>query len=298
MTLVSGGGRRHGGWLPTLAVIGMLVLGFVAVAISALTHHYARAKPAVARSGIVPPARSLATPPPSMAASPSGVKPSPAAQTVSNDVPVRPLPSTPNPVAVVSPTTELPVATPPPLASTPVPRGNPIKVHVETHPSGAEIRLAGKLLGTTPLDVTLPPGEHQLIAHYRNWAEVRHTLHLDADQLTALEDIHMMSPTAMIPPIDGPASPGAKKHPVAASTPRRDAVRSSPTTAGNAIVHFPTPSVSVPSSRGPEPFLAQPTPVRRARPGLTPFDPDGALDPAPRRRAPELPPLPSDDSAD
>ena len=104
----------------------------------------------------------------------------------------------------------------------------------------------------------------------------------------------MTSPTTLLPSADSPAVPTAKKpHPVAAATPRRDPPRSPAIPNGNALVHFPTPS-----GRGPEPFLAEPIPAPRGRPILTPFDPDGASDPAPRRRSPDAPALQSDTNDD
>ncbi len=298
LTLVSAGGQRDCSWLPTLAVAGVLALGFAAVVVAAVTHRHPHPNAVAAHSGNVSPVHPVATPRATVAATPTSVKSSPMAQTVSNDVPVRPV-STLSPAADVSTPAELPAATPPPLSPPPPPHSSTIKVRVETRPSGAEIRMSGKLLGTTPLEISLPPGDHALSARYRNWTEVRHTLHLDADQLTALEEVRMAPPTTMVPPVENAPSPNGKKHPAAAATPRRDSPRPASTPTGGALIYFPTPPASAqPSVRGPEPFLVPPTPAKRGRPNLTPFDPDGTSDPAPRRRLPEPQPLHSDADED
>ena len=288
LTLVSGG-RHYRSWLPTLVVAGLLTAAVAAVAVAAFVRQHPRAKTGNTLAASVAPAP---RPPASVAS--SAADPAPVARTVSNDAPFRQEPPNPGPLPSVSAPERNP-ATPPPLFTSPVPSDATVKVRVETHPSGAEIRMAGKLLGTTPLEVTLPTGEHQLVAHYRNWPEVRHTLHLDADQLSTLAEIQI-TPPAKLPLAEGTASTGTKTRPTPAAPARRDNGRPFP--GSNAIVHFPSPSASpAASSRGPEPFLAEPTPPRRARPGLTPFDPDGSSNPVPRRRPPD-PPLASDEGGD
>ena len=294
LRLVSNGGRRYRSWLPTLAVAGILMLAFVAVAIAVAIRHYPRTKTPNAR---VATSKTSATPSVASKATPASVKPSPVARAVSNDTTTHRESPAPSPLAAVSTPAEI-SSTPPPLSPTPTPRENMVKVRVETRPSGAEIRMSGKLLGTTPLELNLAPGEHQLVARYRNWPEVRHILHLDTDQFSALDEIHMIPPT-LVPLATGTPSSGGKSRPSASPTPRRDASRVSPTPSGNGVVHFPSPSATAaPSSRGPEPFLAQPTPGKRTRPAPAPFDPDGTFDSVPRRRTPEPPPLQSDDGAD
>ncbi len=294
LTLVSGNGQRHGSWLPTLLVAGFLGVVSAVVIFAAVTRHHPPDKIPRANAASKTPLR----PTPAPGTTPTAVKSSPAARPVSNDSPARKEAPTPGPTTVVPAPAERNLSTPPPLSPTPPARDGIVKVRVETRPTGAEIRMSGKLLGTTPLELNLSPGEHQLIAHYRNWPEVRHTLHLDADQLTALDEIHMIPP-ALVPSADAVPSPGARTHrPITSPTPRRDGSRLSPIPPGNSVVHFPSPAASAAaSSRGPEPFLAQPTPVRRARP-VTPFDPDGTSDLAPRHRTPEPQPLQSEDAAD
>ena len=298
LTLVSDNGRRSGGWLPTLLVAGFLGVVSAVVIFAAVTRHPASTKNPRNHAANASPTRQTPSLPAASADIPPAAKPSPAAHPVANSSPARKETATPVPTTVVPARAETSVSTPPPLSPMPPARENMVKVRVETRPSGAEIRMSGKLLGTTPLDLTLEPGDHQLVAHYRNWPEVRHTLHLDSDQLTALDEIHMISPT-LVPSADAATSPAGKNHhPTPSATPRRDGSHPSPIPPGNAIVHFPSPAASAPaSSRGPEPFLAQPTPVRRAR-AVTLSDPDETSDPAPRRRPPEPPPLQSEDGAD
>ncbi len=153
---------------------------------------------------------------------------------------------------------------------------------METKPTGAEVRLAGKLLGTTPLELTLPPGEHQLVARYRNWPEVHHTLHLDRDQLTASDEIHMIPP-ALVAAVE-PASPSPRPRHSPSLTPRRDTAHTTPTPAGDGLIHFPPPASTPTSGRGLEPFLSTPPQYRRARPAPNPADLDGGSQPEPRRR--------------
>ncbi len=297
LALVSGSGRRNRGWLPTLVVAGVLALGFVAVVIAAMSHHKPRASTVAANAGDRVTPRQTAASHVSASVAPSSAKPSPVAHPVSNNTLSRTETPAPSPLAVISTPVEA-ASIPPPLSAATSPRENTVKVRVETRPAGAEIRMSGKLLGTTPLDLTLPSGDHQLIAHYRNWPEVHHTLHLDSDQLSALDEIHMIPPT-MVPTAGSPPSPDAKNHRSPSPTPRRDGSRPSPTPTGNGIVHFPSPAASAtPAGRGPEPFLAQPTPGKRPRSSPAPFDPDGTSDPAPRRRTPEPQPLQSADGDD
>lgn len=48
----------------------------------------------------------------------------------------------------------------------------PVRVLIDSRPDHAEIRLAGKFVGTTPLEYRLVPGEHRIElsrARYKSW---------------------------------------------------------------------------------------------------------------------------------
>ena len=272
----SSGGRGFRSWLPTALVGLVVVVGAMAV-FAAITQRKAPTKkPSAATTP-----RPVAVP--SVAAS---ARPSSTPRLALSIPPASREPS-PTPVAVVTVPVETPQGTPPPLAPTPAPKETIVKVRVETKPAGAEIRLAGKTLGTTPLEVSLPAGDHQLVARYRNWPEVHHNLHLDNSQLTALDEIHMIPPT-LVPTGEGPASPSPKPRPLPSPTPHRDTPRPTPRPAGDGLIYFPTPTASgAPSNRGLEPFLSTPPRVRRARPVPNPADLDGGSQPETRRRNPE-----------
>ncbi len=283
LALVSNGGR-YGAWLAVVIVAGVLVLVGAVILFAVITRHPTRPKTPSPR-----PREQAATPKPSTSPTVSSPKNSPSARATPNDSPVRRGTPTAAPVAAAPTPVEAIATTPPPLSPTPAPREILVKVRVENKTGGAEISMAGKLLGTPPLEVSLTPGDHQLVAHYRNWPEVRHTLHLDTDQLTAVDEIHMIPPT-LVPSAETSPSASAKNRHSPSSTPRR----TTPIPSGNAPVHFPSPSAGPsPTARGPEPFLAQPTPARRVR-QPAPFDPDGTSQAAPRRPSPNPEPLQTD----
>ena len=50
------------------------------------------------------------------------------------------------------------------------------RVTVTSHPPGAEIRLDGQPAGTTPLELSLPEGPHELVAKYRQWPAVQRSI--------------------------------------------------------------------------------------------------------------------------
>ena len=287
------GYQRDRSWLPT-ALVGVLVLVGAIIVFAAITHRKIPARKGLAAAT----PRVVATPQATATARPSSnPRPAPSAAVAPREVPTT-APFAAAPTAAPVAAADTPLGTPPPLSPTPAPREPSVKVRVETKPAGAEIRLAGKLLGTTPLELTLPPGEHALVARYRNWPEVHHNLHLDGSQLTALDEIHMIPP-ALVPTAEAiPSStPKPRPRPSPTPTPRRDNARSSPTPGGDGLIYFPTPAASASSpGRGLEPFLSTPPRVRRARPVQNPADLDGGAQPERRRGSPE--PLDSGDGDD
>ena len=69
-----------------------------------------------------------------------------------------------------------------------------VAVHLTSEPSKAEISLRGETLGVTPKTVMLPPGEHELVAHYWNWPEVRQQIYLSTEDKSADVKIRLISP--------------------------------------------------------------------------------------------------------
>ena len=53
---------------------------------------------------------------------------------------------------------------------------------ITSTPDGAEIRIDGKSSGVAPLDLTLPEGAHELIAHYRTWPEQKKTVEIGREK--------------------------------------------------------------------------------------------------------------------
>lgn len=48
----------------------------------------------------------------------------------------------------------------------------PVRIHIDSRPEYAEIRISGKFVGTTPLDYQLVPGDHKIELirpRYKSW---------------------------------------------------------------------------------------------------------------------------------
>ena len=69
-----------------------------------------------------------------------------------------------------------------------------VAVSINSLPSGAEVRLNGELLGTTPFATQLPPGDHDLIAARPGSLPTHRTVHLEPGQKNATTEIRLMSP--------------------------------------------------------------------------------------------------------
>ena len=182
----------------------------------------------------------------------------------------------PSPVSSAPPTPARPngsvpdVSATPPVAETPllasVGHGQSIRVHVDSRPAGADVLLKGRLLGTTPFDATLPGGDYQLVARYKNWPEIHQSLHVDESQPTVATEVHLMPP-GLVPFANVGATPAAT--PSRARRAQQDAImrrnfvqstRNTDATTGN--------------------YPAAPSSNRNATPpALHPFDPNGVFRP-------------------
>ena len=122
------------------------------------------------------------------------------------------------------------------------------------------------MLGTTPVEVELPAGTHELIARFDGWPETRETIILAEDQTRAMVEIHLMPP-GLVPGVETPVPSTLSQRPrrVLASPTRapaveRRAIPVEPDAAEAPPVHSPA-------------VTARPEPeVRRALPPLTPFE--------------------------
>ncbi len=197
--------------------------------------------------------------------------------------------STPVPPPVVA-TTESPAPTPPrietPVPSAAMPESARLStVRLESVPSGAQIRLGEKILGTTPLWVQLPLGDHELVARYPNWPVTHHSIHLDGSDVRTTVEIRLMRPE-LIPGVGSqvPATPEshARRTPVPAA--RLAVPRMEPSTPEAQPSFAPRPPPATPAPSEPE--------VRAAQRVLTPFLTDEPADASPPPKALPVNPQP------
>ena len=192
------------------------------------------------------------SPPPlgaDLASGPAGSPPPP---------PIRPNGSVPD-VSATPPAAETPL-----LASTG--HGQSIRVHVDSKPAGADVLLKGRLLGTTPFDATLPGGDYQLVARYKNWPEIHQSLHLDENQPAAATEVHLMPP-GLVPFANVGATPAAT--PGRARRAQQDAIMRR---------NFVQSTRNVDDANGN--YSAAPSANRGSTPpALHPFDPNGVFRP-------------------
>ena len=132
-----------------------------------------------------------------------------------------------------------------------------VTVQLDSVPPGAEVRLRGQLLGVTPFDVPLPPGDHQMVTSYHGWPETRKTIHLNSGQTRVSVEIPLMPPGLI--PLNGPANTphNGRISPPNPSLERR-AQPTAPVRIEPAVPIVPSPDSSA-------------TPVRRPLP-LEPFE--------------------------
>ncbi|HET9621661.1 MAG TPA: protein kinase [Kofleriaceae bacterium] len=127
-------------------------------------------------------------------------------------------PVTPEPAPVKSttdrPTTERPSTDKPPILR------DEITVHVGSTPAGAEVSMAGKLLGTTPLDVHMKraTGVATLTVHRAKFADATAMIDLSGNfsrelTLTALPDEPVATAPAPRPPVRDTAKPPSPRRP-------------------------------------------------------------------------------------
>ena len=290
LALVSGEGTSSRMWMGgVLACFLGLLLGSIAF-LKAVEHHPSRKpsgataktyKPALSpltmrtpvhRAAGAPPGLAGAFPPRKPTPGPDASSPaSPGADLASTQAGIPP-PTVGRPDGSVPNVSATPAASndpPPPLAT--ALHGQGIRVHMDSKPAGVEVFAKGKSLGITPLDASLPAGDYQLVARYRNWPEVRQALHLDEGQAAAGTELHMMPP-ALVPSASLAATPAASpsrsRRAQQDAIARRNFVQS---TRGSDAASGGNPAAA-PASRVP------------ASPTLHPFDPDGVFRPSPPTR--------------
>ncbi|HEY4243765.1 MAG TPA: protein kinase [Kofleriaceae bacterium] len=159
---------------------------------------------------------------PTTAASTTAASTTVASTTVAKADSGAPTPSTPS-VAEPTPAAPPKPADRAPAAKTVAPEAADaddaeITVHVVSEPAGAEVSLAGKSLGTTPLDTKLhrATGSAMLVIHRAKYADVTAKLDLDGDfskdvALRLLDDHHAKHVAAAAPATPETAPPPAKK---------------------------------------------------------------------------------------
>ncbi len=67
-------------------------------------------------------------------------------------------------------------------------------LHVTSDPAGAEVVIDGNKVGRTPVDVTLPPGEHRVIIHYQGYAEATYLPTLTNEPSDLHADLWLRTP--------------------------------------------------------------------------------------------------------
>ena len=289
LALVSGEGASSRMWMGgVLACFLGLLLGSIAF-LKAVEHHPARKpagtvtktyKPALSPLTVRPPASPVhraagapagiarAFPPGKTSSAPDASSPARPGEDLAASPAGTPLPAVNRPDGSVPNVSATPAASsdiPPPLAA--APHGQGIRLHVDSKPVGVEVFAKGKSLGITPLDTSLPAGDYQLVARYRNWPEVRQGLHLDEGQASAGTELHMMPP-ALVPSASLAATPSPS--PGRARRAQQDAIvrRNFVQSIRNADASSGSNSATPPAGRVSPP------------PTLHPFDPDGVFRPA------------------
>ena len=291
LALVSGEGASSRLWMGGVAACFLgLLLGSVAF-LKAVEHRPGRKVPgtaaAIVRKTYKPPLSPLnprgpaspvhqtagapmasagATPAKNLSSFPGPPSPSPEADVASSS-------ADSSPPAAVRPNGAVPnvAATPPVNPETPpvanASRAPGVRVHVDSKPAGADVLMKGRLLGTTPFDANLPGGDYQLVARYKNWPEIRQSLHLDDSQSTATAEMYLMPP-GLVPfanvAVTPAPTPSRARRAQQDATLRRNFVQSTRSAdAGNG--NYPA-----------TPSAARSSPP----PALHPFDPNGVFRPS------------------
>ena len=202
LSMVGGDPVRPGRWL--LGAIGVTLL-FVAVFAGVLAlllqgsgaknGHLAPASRTLAAG--IPPKHSANVPPPQTSvpkriqAEETTSSPFGGTATASSPVVmVHDVPATTSSQPAASDTVTPEAAQPTPV----VPEERRITVQINSLPSGAEVRLNGELLGVTPFETRLSPGDHDLIAARPNLLPTHRTIHLEPGQTNGSTEIRLMSP--------------------------------------------------------------------------------------------------------
>ena len=86
-----------------------------------------------------------------------------------------------------------------------------VTVQIDSVPRGAEVRVHGQLLGVTPTEARLPPGDHEMVTSYHGWPETHQPIHLDAGQTRVSVEIPLMPPGLV--PLNGPMFAPAQRPP-------------------------------------------------------------------------------------
>ena len=266
LALVSGEGGASRLWIGGVIAAFLLLAGGSIAFLRAHVHPRKHAPSAVSTQAAKPP-RSH-----SPARSTPAASPSPAlALATPAKISETPVPTTPAKpaLALVRPDTVIPnvtpdtVGTPPPLASEL--HDASVRVRVDSQPAGAQILCKGKVLGVTPLDTTLPAGDYQLVARYKNWPEIHQALHVEDGQDSATTVLRLMPP-ALVPSTAIVVTPITRaRRAQEDAVVRRNFVRS---TRGSSPSPAPSPDVSATPAPGD---------TRRTPPTLHPFDPEGVF---------------------
>ncbi len=217
LSLVTGKRAHPGRWLAgIIGLAAVFVLGFVGVLAWLLQQTPARAAvpTAIVKRKLVEPVAVMT----SKRATPRAATPAPLPVSAATAAPpviteraaTAPLENAP-----------LPVSTPPLTNTQPLPAITPVAdrlttVHLDSVPPGAQIRLGDEILGTTPCRVSLPRGDHQLIARYQDWPETRQTIRLDGTEARAAVEIRLMRPD-LIPGSVPPQESHARHAPMPAA---------------------------------------------------------------------------------
>ena len=291
LSRVGGEPARPGRWLLGGAAVALLFAavfaGVLALLLRAGPTQGARTEQAsfTPKPTAIRPLRAEVRPAPTASAQLAAVAvemPTPTLPTPSSDAPPlvtvhdvkEPSPASRAPTPAVAAADIAPVDSPPPPSATPEKR---VAVQLDSVPRGAEVRLRGKLLGVTPLEVRLPPGDHEMVTSYHGWPETRKTIHLDSGQTRVSVEIPLMPPGLV--PLNGPIpvthnirtptpGPSTDRH-----TPRATPVRVEPAVPVTSPTDSPVTSVRRPLPL--EPFERETTPpdaYRAASPAPTVSD--------------------------
>lgn len=251
---------RPGRWLLAVAAMAVVFMGALGAVLAFLLHG------GPSRHASPPAGQPVVADAPT----PMSMPPMPRVEAA---VPARTVVPRSTPVEEISPSPAVVVRPVPAEASQSGAAKPMVAIHLFSRLRGAEVRWQGQMLGTTPVDVHLPPGRQEFIVRYPDGPETHQSIYVREDQPELAVEIQPMRSDLLpfnLPPAQGKPRPGNGRVPIQTPT-RPSGVRVEP-----AVPVAPPPRREAVPVRRPsalEPFTQTPVEERRADPEkATPSD--------------------------